>query len=256
MGKKLLLSSLLIASVQLNATDVAIKYGMSTHQNKRPYQEDRFAHVAIDGSHFFGMYDGHGGDKVSSYLQKQLHEDFINSYVMKKAKTLRMNEQQKFEYAFLKAETYALVHEKDGSTALAVFIDQKDVLHCAWVGDTRAVLEKNGAVGFETRDHKPDDKVEVARIRANGGEIKKYGVWRVGGLAISRSIGDVDIKKECPGQLIAVPEYKAIQLKQDNHFLIMASDGLWDVISSEEAVKMVAQKLKQGGKPSDVAQYL
>ena len=49
------------------------------------------------------------------------------------------------------------------------------------------------------------------------------------------------------GQIIAVPEYAKVQLNSDNHFMIIASDGLWDVISNEEAVRMVQEELKKAG---------
>jgi serine/threonine protein phosphatase PrpC len=60
-----------------------------------------------------------------------------------------------------------------------------------------------------------------------------------GELAVARSVGDVGVKNICPGQVIAVPEYANLALQDNNHFIIMASDGLWDVMSSEEAVTMV-----------------
>jgi len=231
--------------MQINAEQLTISYGMSTHQNKRPYQEDRFTHAVINQGHFFGIYDGHGGDKVSEYLQTHLHKEVL-------AKT----KGEAFKYMFLEAEKYALKNCTDGSTALVAWIGDAHILHCAWVGDTRAVLEKNGAVDFQTRDHKPDDAQELARIKSLGGTIEKYGVWRVGGLAISRSIGDANIKKKFAGQVIADPDYAGVQLDEDNHFLIMASDGLWDVMSSEKAVEMVTQKFAQGETVNNIAQSL
>ncbi len=227
-----------------NEDTIKIKYGLVTAQNKRPYQEDRFAHALIKSSRnedigeFFAIYDGHGGDKTSSHLQKNLHE-YFTEYI-----PTATNIQAAFDLAFLKAENHALKNFDDGSTAVAAYIDKNNVLHLAWVGDSRAVLEKNGTVAFTTKDHKPDRKDELNRIRLAGGNIEKYGVWRVNGLAISRSIGDRTLKdNEHKDQIIATPEYAEITLTNDNHFLIIASDGLWDIMTSIQAVKFVQEKI-------------
>lgn len=239
-------------------------YGIVTNQNKRPYQEDRFTVVPRfydDGGDFFGIFDGHGGDKTATELQRNFHEFFHKGMSFQKRRygshavyfdeqeilQGKINPLRALKFAFSQEEKVAVYDFTDGSTALAVYIDAKNQLYCAWVGDTRAVLESNGVVGFATRDHKPNDPLELRRIKAHGGSIYKHGVWRIGGLALSRSIGDRDIKKHYP-QVIAKPDLELIQLTENNHFLIMASDGLWDVVSSEEAVKIVHKQLAEKGK--------
>src|SRR5579871_548274 len=87
-----------------------ITFGMTTHQNRRPYQEDRFTHhIFHTKEQFFGIYDGHGGSNVSSFLQQQLHTYLVGPY---------FTMQQACENAFLKAEEYALQNYTDGSTVL------------------------------------------------------------------------------------------------------------------------------------------
>jgi protein phosphatase 1L len=82
-------------------------------------------------------------------------------------------------------------------------------------------------------------------------------VLRVNGLAVSRSIGDRKLKNMGQGQIIAVPEYEKVQLTNNNHFMIIASDGLWDVINNEDAVHMVQEQLKKAGNTlKGVAQLL
>ncbi|HSC24822.1 MAG TPA: PP2C family serine/threonine-protein phosphatase [Candidatus Babeliales bacterium] len=68
------LLSLLVS--QNTITKLTINYGISTHQNQRDYQEDRFTNSAINNGQFFAIYDGHGGDKVSSFLATNLHRYF------------------------------------------------------------------------------------------------------------------------------------------------------------------------------------
>ena len=239
---------------------VKINYGVSTHQNKRPYQEDRFTHADIYYSgffmgDFFGVYDGHGGSHVSHFLAQNLHTDF--------ADRMKLPIDMLFSVIFTDADMIAQNRwPNQGSTALVAFVDKANHLDCAWVGDTRAVLESKGKVGFITNDHKPDRKDERKRIQRAGGKVEMHGVWRVNGLAVSRSIGDKNIKDGAKGkigtkgQIIATPEYAHIQLKPENHFMIMASDGLWDVMSNEEAVGIVSKALQNGKSLNTIAQIL
>jgi len=244
---KNLLALLCMCLASLSLAQVNIKYGLFTYQNTRPYQEDRFAHAKIDKGEFFGVYDGHGGDKVSSFLKDKLHVFFGKA---------RGSLQKKFERAFEQADYISQNSFKDGSTAVVVYIDKNNRVHLAWVGDSRAVLESNGSVALATQDHKPDRSDEKQRIEKAGGEVLKHGVWRVNGLAVSRSIGDVSLKKMGVGQIIATPEYAQMQLTADNHFLILASDGLWDVMSNEDCVKMVRAALSKNKSLDVIAEGL
>ena len=228
---------------------LTVEYGLSTVQNKRPYQEDRFDHAVVEEGLFFAVYDGHSGDQVSSFLKDKLHVYFEDCL------TSNNNKQKAFECAFARAEEYALTNYDDGSTAVVAYIDKNDVLHCAWTGDSRAVLECGGKVCLFTDDHKPDRKDEKERIEKAGGSVWHHGVWRVNGLAVSRSIGDKSMKSS-KGQIIAVPEYKQVQLTPDNHFLIIASDGIWDVIKNEEAVAMVNKALRNKQSLDSIAEAL
>ena len=252
MKMTVLLSSVLACVASLSMAQVAISYDVSTCQNRRPYQEDRFRYAESYIGQFFGIYDGHGGDKTSSYLQRSLH-----GWIFRPLIKVDYDFEDDFKIAFRVCEDHALKNYDDGSTAVVAFIDNKDMLHCAWTGDSRAVLESNGTVEFATQDHKPERDDEQLRIKNADGDIYFDGVWRVNGLAVSRSIGDRKLKNMGQGQIIAVPEYAQIHLNRDNHFMIIASDGLWDVISNEEAVSMVQEALKKtGNNLKGVAQVL
>lgn len=138
-------------------------------------------------------------------------------------------------------------------------------MHAAWVGDSRLVVECNGGVGFATEDHKPDRPDERDRIE-NGayGKVYMNGVWRVLGLAVSRSIGDRPVKNAdigrknggFPGRVIADPEYAQYQLTPDNNFAIIASDGLWDAVKNHEAISLVKNVFKERGSRDDAARAL
>ena len=75
----IIVASLLFLLPSLSFTRVKITYGFSTYQNQRQYQEDRFVHKNIQNGEFFGIYDGHVGDKTSSFLKDNLHTYFAQA---------------------------------------------------------------------------------------------------------------------------------------------------------------------------------
>nr|GLL30466.1 probable protein phosphatase 2C 27 isoform X2 [Ipomoea trifida] len=103
-------------------------------------------------------------------------------------------------------------------------------------GDCRAVLGKRGRAIELSKDHKPDCKSERHRIEKLGGAI--YNGYLNGQLSVARALGDWHMKapkgSACP--LSAEPELQEIILTDDNEFLIMGCDGLWDVMSIQCAV--------------------
>lgn len=85
-------------------------------------------------------------------------------------------------------------------------------------------------------DHKPNCKDERMRIENSGGCVVWAGTWRVGGvLAVSRAFGDKPLKR----YVIATPDVREETLGPDDEFIILASDGLWDVVSNQDAVNLV-----------------
>lgn len=101
------------------------------------------------------------------------------------------------------------------------------------VGDSRAVLCRGGEAHAMSEDHRPDRESEQLRIESNGGTVLHMGSWRVEGvLAVTRAIGDKDLKK-C---VKADPHIMEVDLQEDDELLVMASDGLWDYMSNQEVV--------------------
>ncbi len=226
---------------------LTIEYAAALWQNNahRSYQEDTITYNQLQKGHFFGVYDGHGSDRsdnnVSSFLQENLHKLFEQS----EKETIK----EKLEDAFYQAEIHTLKNFSDGSTAVVAYIDEKQVLHLAWVGDSRAVLEKQETIAYATTDHDPlHNKPELERIKKHGLFIENDYICNKTNnnpLAISRSIGDKSCKEVTTkkplgsGGIIAIPEYYAIQLTPENNFLIMATDGLWLDVESIEAIQFI-----------------
>lgn len=151
---------------------------------------------------------------------------------------------------------------EDGGCTACFSVVINNTLWVANAGDSRCIIGgKDGKVKFATVDHKPDNPTEKARIvaadhtveivqeLANG---KRIPVARVdGNLACSRSIGDSDMKD------FGVPQEKqAVTCVPDvfehpiaagtDRFVVLASDGLWDVMSSEQVAEFVYKRIKKG----------
>jgi protein phosphatase 2C len=140
-----------------------------------------------------------------------------------------------------------------GSTAVVAVVAPRHLVvsNC---GDSRAVLCRGGAAIPLSSDHKPDRPDELERIQAAGGRVIFWDGARVFGvLAMSRAIGDSYLKP----YVISDPEVRVLERKDgDDEFLILASDGLWDVVSNEVACNVVRacvrgiSKRRGGGRSS------
>ncbi|KAK6623678.1 hypothetical protein RUM43_009530 [Polyplax serrata] len=132
-----------------------------------------------------------------------------------------------------------------GTTALIALLEGSHLV-VANVGDSRGVMcDSKGNVIPLSFDHKPQQLKESKRIREAGGFIIFNGVWRVGGiLATSRALGDYPLKYN--KYVIADPDVLTFDLSDHKpQFIILASDGLWDTFSNEEAVAFIKEHLNE-----------
>jgi len=112
-------------------------------------------------------------------------------------------------------------------------------LYVAHVGDCRAVLSRDGAAAALTADHTCIREEERERIEREDGYVCRTcsGGWRVQGrLAVSRAFGDGALKR----WVVADPAVTRVALDAMCEFLVIASDGLWDKVSNQEAVDAVS----------------
>jgi serine/threonine protein phosphatase PrpC len=213
---------------------------------KRTTNEDQH-HIILNGNNndsklnninFFAVYDGHGGNKVSKFLKSNLSQYFLkkniqyplsDSYIIKVFDHLQKKlaiDHKDFAYS-------------QGSTCLILinyFINNKNYIHVCNLGDCRAVICSNGLANYLTRDHKPDWPLEKLRINQLGGEIIHDGFdYRICNMSVSRSFGDIDASP----YVTHIPDIFKYKISQDDQFVIMACDGLWDVVSNHEAVNFV-----------------
>lgn len=132
-----------------------------------------------------------------------------------------------------------------GTTALIALLDGNK-LTVANVGDSRGVMcdGKGNAIPLSF-DHKPQQERERRRISKAGGLVTFNGVWRVAGiLATSRALGDYPLKDK--KLVIADPDILTFDLDDHNPlFIILASDGLWDTFSNEEAITFIKERINE-----------
>jgi protein phosphatase PTC1 len=198
---------------------------------------------------FFGLYDGHGGRGTVDFVVKTLHVN-LQEHIKK-------NPNQPWAVAFKEAylATDGQLRRQNilrsGSTSVTCVISVneqgKRVLFTANVGDSRAILCRGGKAIRLTIDHKASLPEEAKRIQDAGGFIGRNK--RVNGvLAISRALGDHMLKEN--DVVTAIPYCLDTELTEDDTFLILACDGLWDVMSDQEAVDFLIAhiaKLTTGG---------
>ncbi|WOK99891.1 putative protein phosphatase 2C 59 [Canna indica] len=212
-------------------------YGYASSPGKRASMED-FYETRIDGVNgeivgLFGVFDGHGGARAAEYVKKHLFRNLIeHPKFISDTKSAIADAYNHTDSEFLKSET---TQNRDAGSTASTAILVGDRLLVANVGDSRVVICRGGKAFAVSRDHKPDQTDERQRIEDAGGFVMWAGTWRVGGvLAVSRAFGDRLLKQF----VVADPEIQEELVDRSLEFLILASDGLWDVVTNEEAVTM------------------
>lgn len=251
------LSEPVVEKTSSEGQDECVIYGVSAMQGWRISMED--AHAAVLDLHakylspsgqptdpakrlsFFGVYDGHGGDKVAQFAGENVHK-----IVARQESFARGDIEQALKDGFLATDRAILEDPKyeeevSGCTA-SVSIISRDKIWVANAGDSRSVLGVKGRAKPLSFDHKPQNEGEKARISAAGGFVD-FG--RVNGnLALSRAIGDFEFKKcadLAPEQQIvtAYPDVTVHEITEDDEFLVIACDGIWDCQSSQAVIEFV-----------------
>ncbi|RPA95594.1 PP2C-domain-containing protein [Choiromyces venosus 120613-1] len=248
------LSEPVVEKISESGEDTRLAYGISSMQGWRVTMED--AHAAVldlqksddpakigpEGKiSFFGVYDGHGGDKVALFSGENVHKILAKQSAFKDS-----NYEQALKDGFLATDRAILQDpqyndEVSGCTASTALISDTKI-YVANAGDSRTVLGVKGRAKPLSFDHKPQNEGEKARICAAGGFVD-FG--RVNGnLALSRAIGDFEFKKSAdlpPEQQIvtAFPDVVIHEISDDDEFLVIACDGIWDCQSSQAVIEFV-----------------
>lgn len=192
---------------------------------------------------FFAVYDGHNGNKVSKFLKENLSKYFLK-------KNIKYPLPDSYIYKiFDHLQKKLSIEHKDfaytcGSTCLAIIFylyNKKKYIHVINLGDCRAIICKNNLAVPLTKDHKPNWPDEKKRIEKLGGQITFDGVdFRIGSMSVSRSFGDID---EAP-YISFKPDIFRYKITQEDNFICLACDGLWDVLENHDVVNFIMDKIK------------
>jgi protein phosphatase 1B len=246
-----------------------LAYALSSMQGWRVEMEDAHsAHIGLPGGYkdwsFFGVFDGHAGAKVSMYCSEQLIEAITTNDDFRSIKSKAANGRESKEThtaivkkairrGFLELDNKVRAlpeiengEDKSGTTVTSVMLSPTHI-YFANCGDSRAVLSRNGKVAFSTQDHKPTNPVEKERIQNAGGSVM---IQRVNGaLAVSRALGDFEYKSssgrgQCEQLVSPEPDVHIEDRVDADEFLVLACDGIWDVMSNEEVCDFVRDRLQ------------
>lgn len=207
--------------------------GKSYH-DMEDYAVAEFKQVDDHELGLFAIYDGHLSREVPDYLRAHLFDNIINEpdFWTEPDKAIRKAYRVTDSDILEKAAQLG----KGGSTAVTAILINCRRLVVANVGDSRAVICKNGVAKQLSVDHQPSTERE--RIENRGGFVSNFpgDVPRVDGqLAVARAFGDKSLKEH----LSSEPDVTVEEIDADTEFIILASDGLWTVMSNQEAADSI-----------------
>ena len=237
------------------------------------------------GHALFGVMDGHGGDFTSEFASANFMRIFSTTSRLERYASMSVEDQsnvpgleclrqclsetfsrldneirkqqnlrneKKFLELSKQQETSDLParvrYERSGSTCIVVMVTPSHLI-CANAGDSRAILRRAGKVLPLSFDHKPNNAPELERIDFAKGFVKHKRVD--GDLAVSRGLGDFTYKSNeglrvDQQKVIPNPEFVTYPRKEEDEFMILACDGIWDVAHNEECGSFI-QTLIDGG---------
>jgi len=250
-----------------------IRSSYVSEKGPRPSMED--AHTIIDNlksldislSHYFskydrasyyGVFDGHGGDQTAKILSRELLEKIIYNFP-----NHDISESILQGFSSMDNSIMQKVKGEDGpngSTCVCTLI-LDNTLYTANVGDSEGIMisiddHLSARYTLLTEIHKPSVPAEKERIEGLGGQI--YGGRVCGILAVSRAFGDYFFKyPNVQANLVsAVPYIQENQLTPKDQYLILACDGLWDVLRYEVVLSLVYKAYQMGLNPNEIARKL
>ena len=231
------------------------RVAVSSHMNARCRRTMEDAHRVVDAfdgvptQGYFAVYDGHGGRGIVEFIEHQLEKNVASELKFDEG---NRTEEECLTSAFLitDIESKRAGLKVSGSTAVVCLVREvPDAAGGAPIrraflanaGDSRAVVARRSGSGGLTAerltvDHKPSEEGEAKRIQDAGGFVLRGRV--LGMLAVTRSFGDHGLKKFVPAR----PYTNSFDIvsSDETPFIILACDGLWDVMTDEEAVAFVA----------------
>ncbi|KAF5481324.1 hypothetical protein F2P56_001985 [Juglans regia] len=207
--------------------------GKSSHPME-DYVVSEFKQVKDKELGLFAIFDGHSGHDVPSYLQSHLFDNILkqNDFWTETESAIRRAYHETDDDILKKTSVLG----RGGSTAVTAILIGGEKLVVANVGDSRAVICKNGVAKQLSVDHEPSKEKRL--IESRGGFVSNLpgDVPRVDGqLAVARAFGDKSLKLH----LSSEPNVAVEMIDDDTESIILASDGIWKVMTNEDAVNCI-----------------
>lgn len=207
------------------------------------------------GQALFCVFDGHGpgGDAVAHASMITMHTSLVAKEDLESQPEQALYSAFEDVEAMLNASHDTIDVADSGTTGVAILM-RGDELYCGHVGDSRAVIgrkqaDSNTLVPFQlTMDHTPADADETKAVNARGGKcLPAFGGWpprvvmflegQMHSMMMTRSLGDSRFKEK--GGLSALPEMTHYQLSNEDVCIVLASDGVWEMLSNEEVLSLI-----------------
>lgn len=242
---------------------IAVNLLLESNFSSSKSSSSLFDSITTNNIHFFGLYDGHKGSFTSQFLKDNLHKElFKNIPLLTKRPFYRITS------TFQSIDSYLLskcdipsqefkFYDKSGSCA-NIFISFNNKIFVANCGDSRSIISQNlgGQISQLSIDHKPTVPTEKIRIENSGGKIipiqdSNRTIYRVlpGGLNVTRTLGDFDIKSPSKGGILnlitSFPDIIEIDIKNDMDFILIGCDGIFDKLSNKDITLIILQTVKQ-----------
>lgn len=225
--------------------------GVCEHIGMREVMED--AHAVRDHPGCFSaeVFDGHYGSLAARTAAAFLTPCFwsLRSMQANRPEEARRSDLELLREAYLRTDDIIIARGIPGGATAATLHLLGARFLAANVGDSRIVIGTASGSMLLTVDHRPELPEEMARIESLGGRVIHLDVPRVQGeLAISRALGDAHLKP----YVSAEPRIIEGRLGRENDWAVLATDGIWDVISPAEAV-LASRK---SGDPQEAAELI
>jgi len=246
-----------------------LQYAVSSMQGWRVGMED--AHIAAGALEdapdiaFFAVFDGHGGDLVANISKEKLLPAVFRTEALRSGNRAPTDLAEGLKDGLFELDrelrnfpSLKSGSDRSGSTATTAFVTPTHIIigNC---GDSRSVLVSGGKVVFASEDHKPTNEKEQRRILEAGGFLQ---IGRVcGNLAVSRALGDFNFKDtphlpDHAQKVSAEADITILPRSDEDEFLLLACDGIWDVASCEHAKEFITDHLKAGVPAREICERL
>lgn len=250
-----------------------LAWAFSSMQGWRPRQEDAhvcLGHLGPKGGQWgdtalFAVFDGHGGEEVARFCERHLPGELLRHAAADPAAALtgafsRMDQRLWTPHAARELRSLSRAPSAQapnpgltGCTAAVCMVRPTSIV-VANAGDSRAVLCRGGKAIELSSDHKPGQPRERRRIEQAGGRVinQQYGpvtIQRIDGcLSVSRAIGDLNFKSDprlAPQdqRVSAEPDITEVARTPNDEFMVVACDGVWDVMSSQQVCNFIRHHL-------------